>query len=106
MAGEKSPAPEKGMKMSGSEKLNWNREGSFENLPPKRQAQLNLLHEMNEEAGSLLGIRPYMYATRPEGEDGPEFFHFQGGGRSTGINAALKHLQEVLAEAGGTRYLA
>jgi hypothetical protein len=82
-----------------------NFEGSFEALPPKRQAQLSLLHAMNEEAGRLLGIRPYMYATRPDGENGPEIFHFQKEVRVTGIQAALRYQQELLSRAGGARYI-
>jgi len=82
-----------------------NFEGSFEALPPKRQAQLSLLRAMNEEAGRLLGLRPYMYATRPDGESGPEIFHFQGDVRVTGIGPALKYQQNLLSEAGGTRYI-
>ena len=82
-----------------------NFEGSFEALPPKRQAQLSLLRAMNEEAGRLLGLRPYMYATRSDGDSGPEVFHFQGEVRVTGINAALRHQQELLSKAGGARYL-
>lgn len=83
-----------------------NHEGSWGAMTIDRQAKLEVLHRMNDEMQQLTGDRPYLYANRPNTDDGSgqEYFHFQGDTKITGLDAALNHMQQLLTAAGGTQY--
>lgn len=66
-----------------------------------RSALLDKLHSMNDEVGQLTGDKPYMYANRPNTDNGTgaEHFHFQGDTKITGLEAAVTHMGGLLERA-------
>jgi hypothetical protein len=62
-----------------------------------RQIKIELLREISEKIGKITGTAPYMYANRPNTNDGSgaEYFHFQGDVKVTGVDAALAHVREI-----------